>query len=508
MKLDTLNTHPVALFWDAARRFPDHGAACEYDSEGRLIGRIGFYALSERVRSLAAHLASRFPPGARIALSAPNTIDHVAAYLAIQSAGLVWVPLNPSNGPQLNAAALETVKADLVLAGRAEADILRSCAPEVETIPADLPPAPGFEPLVRTPEDTMAIKFTGGSTGEPKGVIQSNRSVMANIINMEDRFGAEGAPVFLACSPLTHGASHFVLPVLARGGRLVLVHKSDPNLLLRLLHDEAVTESFMAPTLILRLCALMDRPVNAPALRRIIYGAAPMPADQLLRAQRTFGPRIAGLYGQTEAPMTIAAITEAELAEPGLANSVGKAGRVCEIAIIGHEGETLRPGQTGEITVKGPLLMDGYLGNRTRTQDTLRRGWLHTGDLGHLDRDGYLFITGRASDMLISGGYNIHPAEIEAALLTLPGIDEACAFAVPDPQWGERLEAAVTPVRGQTLDGAQLMPLARELLGPVKSPKAIHVLARLPRNPVGKVTRSSVRSVVYPSSPDQHASTT
>ncbi|WP_439633644.1 class I adenylate-forming enzyme family protein [Glycocaulis sp.] len=505
MTQSELSTHPVSLFWEAARRFPDHGAACEYDSEGRLIGRIGFYALSQRVRSLAASLAGRFAPGARIALSAANTIDHVTAYLAIQSAGMVWVPLNPSNGPQLNAAALKRVEADLVLAGPAEAQALAPLCPDVELIAADGPPAPGFEPVLRKPEDTMAIKFTGGSTGEPKGVVQSNRSVMANIINMAERFGSDDTPVFLACSPLTHGASHFVLPTLARGGRLVLLHKPDPNLILRLLRDEAVTESFMAPTLILRLCALVDRPVAAPALKRIIYGAAPMPADQLLRAQRVFGPRLAGLYGQTEAPMTIAAITESELAEPRLANSVGKAGRLCEIAILGSEGEALPPGQTGEIAVKGPLLMDGYLGDATRTCDTLRRGWLHTGDLGHLDREGYLFITGRASDMLISGGYNIHPAEVEAALLTLPGIDEACAFAVPDRQWGERLEAAITPMRGQDLDGAQLLVLARELLGPVKTPKAIHILPRLPRNPVGKVTRSSVRSVIYPPQQDERS---
>jgi len=507
MNLSDLSTHPVSLFWDAARQFPDHGAACEYDAEGRLVGRIGFFALSQRVSSLAAHLAKRSAPGARIALSAPNTIDHVTAFLAIQSAGLVWVPLNPSNGAQLNAAALAKVKPALVLAGPDEAAALKPFAGNIELIPANLPPAPGFEPVMRRPSDTMAIKFTGGSTGEPKGVIQSNASVMANIINMDDRFGQQGVPVFLACAPLTHGASHFILPTLARGGRLVLVQKPDANLLLRLLRDEAVTESFMAPTLIMRLTALLDRPLNAPALRHIIYGAAPLPEEQLLRAQRAFGPRIAGLYGQTEAPMTIAAITAEELANPMLANSVGKAGRVCEIAIIGSEGEQLAPGQTGEIAVKGPLLMDGYLNDRERTGDVLRRGWLHTGDLGHLNRNGYLFITGRASDMLISGGYNIHPAEVEAALLTLPGIDEACAFGVADPQWGERLEVAVTAFRGQTLDTRQLLLLARELLGAVKTPKAIHVLARLPRNPVGKVTRSSVRSVIYPPAEEEARST-
>lgn len=507
MSLRALSAHPVSRFWKAARACPDHGAACEYDGDGRLVARICFFALSEQVRSLASHLASRFAPGERVALSAPNTIDHVTAYLAIQSAGLVWVPLNPRNGPQLNAAAIARVKPALVLAGPAEADLLRPFAPDVELIPSGLPPAPGFEPVPRRPEDTMAIKFTGGSTGEPKGVIQSNRSVTANIINMEERFGSTPLPVFLACSPLTHGASHFVLPTLARGGRLVLMHKPDPSLILRLLRDEAVTEGFMAPTLILRLCALVDRPVSAPALQRIIYGAAPFPPEQLLRAQRVFGPRIAGLYGQTEAPMTIAAITEAELAEPSLASSVGRPGRLSDVAVLGNSGEPLKAGQTGEIGVRGPLVMDGYLDDPAKTRNTLRLGWLHTGDLGHFSRDGYLFITGRASEMLISGGFNIHPAEVEAALLTLPGIDEVCAFAVADEQWGERLEAAITLLPGQSADSAQLLRLARDLLGPVKTPKALHVLERLPRNPVGKVTRTSVRNLLYPLAEDTRSHT-
>lgn len=496
----SLSTQPVSLFWDAVRNYPDHGAASEYDSDGRLVGRISFFGLSERVRSLAAMLAADHQPGERIALSAANTIDHVAAYLAIQSAGLVWVPLNPSNGPQLNSAALKKVKPARVLAGPAEAEALRALGVTVQAIPSDLRPAPGFEPVNRRPSDTMAIKFTGGSTGEPKGVIQSNTAVMANILNMEERYGQEAAPVFLACAPLTHGASHFVLPTLGQGGRLVLVHKPEANLILRLLRDEAVTTNFMTPTLILRLCALVDGPVKAPALKHIIYGAAPFPPEQLLRAQRVFGPRIAGLYGQTEAPMTIAAITGEELANPALNSSVGRPGRYSEIAIIDPDGSPLPAGQTGEIAVRGPLLMDGYLDDRARTESTIRRGWLHTGDLGHLGRNGYLYITGRASDMLISGGYNIHPAEVEAALLTLPGLDEVCAFGVPDPQWGERLEVAVTPYRNEKLDAELLAKLARELLGPVKTPKAIHILPRLPRNPVGKVTRSSVRNLIYPAS--------
>lgn len=494
----SLSTQPVSLFWSAARRVPDHGAAAEYDASGRMCARISYSALAARVQSLAAHLAGRFVPGTRIALAAPNTIDHLAAWLAIQGAGLVWVPLNPSNGPQTNRKAIEKARPALVLASEDQRGALAGDCDIIEPIPEVLRPAPGFEPVARTAFDTMAIKFTGGSTGEPKGVIQSNRSVMANIINMAERFPATGPVVFLACAPLTHGASHFILPTLASGGRLVLTHKPDPNLLMRLITEEAVTDSFMPPTLLARLSGLSPDPVKAPALRRIIYGAAPLPVEQYLRAQRTFGNRVAGLYGQTEAPMTIAAITEAELADPALMNSVGRAGKLSTLAVVDNEGRPCGEGQPGEIVVRGPLLMDGYLDDTGRTASTLRRGWLHTGDLGHIDDRGYVFITGRASDMIISGGFNIHPAEVESALASLPGVDEVCAFGVPDGQWGERMEVAVTSMRGFYLQPDTLAGLARDILGPVKTPKAIHVVERLPRNPVGKITRAAVRNLVYP----------
>lgn len=495
----TLDTPPISLFWDAVRHTPDHGAACEYDAGGRMCGRISYSALAERVKSLAAELASRFPVGTRIGLAAPNTIDHLAAWLAIQSAGMVWVPLNPNNGRETNAKAIARAKPALILASTEQAATLSGLSKAIGAIPASLRPAPGFEPVLRTASDTMAIKFTGGSTGEPKGVIQSNRSVMANIINMAERYPASGPVVFLACAPLTHGASHFILPTLASGGRLVLTHKPDPSLLLRLMSEEAVTDSFMPPTLLGRLATMSDRPVRAPALRRIIYGAAPLPVEQYQRARRAFGDRIAGLYGQTEAPMTIAAINEAEMANPALQASVGRAGRLSTIGVVDKEGRPAGRGETGEIVVRGPLVMDGYLDDPERTASTLRRGWLHTGDLGHIDADGYVFLTGRASDMIISGGFNIHPAEVELALAGLPGVDEVCAFAMPDPQWGERLEVAITAMPGHHPNPQVLTGLARDLLGPVKTPKAVHVIARMPRNPVGKVTRSAVRGVVYPS---------
>lgn len=165
--------------------------------------------------------------------------------------------------------------------------------------------------------------------------------------------------------------------------------------------------------------------------------------------------------------------------------------------ILGSDGEPLPAGKTGEITVSGPLVMDGYLNDAEKTARTLRAGRLHTGDLGHLDGRGRLFVTGRASDVIISGGFNIHPAEVEGALDATGLVAEACAFAAPDPDWGERLEAAVTAQAGRALDPEALRADLKARLGPVKTPKRIHVLDALPRNALGKLVRADIARHVY-----------
>ncbi|WP_421856279.1 class I adenylate-forming enzyme family protein [Oceanicaulis sp.] len=489
-----LDTAPAADAIDQLGRNPARIAAVCYDSDARKSAEISAGHLLTAAHSAAAEIDRRTPKSGRVAIAAGNSIDHLCVWLGVQISGRVWIPLGLSNGPDATAHALSLVRPDLICADPAGARLLDA---------AGAGPSLALEALyaetARLPQtyasgaQTMAIKFTGGSTGRPKAVVQSCRSVMANRINMAARFPLASEDVVLASAPLTHGSSHFILPALAAGARLVLVDRASPSTLARIMSEERVTTGFAAPTSIQRLAeALHDNGADLKALRRLIYGAAPFPELALARVLEILGPRIAGLYGQTEAPMTIATIDEAELAQPELRTSVGRPAPLSTVSILGADGETLPPGETGEVTLAGPLIMDGYLGDPEKTAETIRDGRLHTGDLGRMDKHGRLFITGRASELIISGGFNVFPSEVEAALLATGAVDEACVFGAQDLDWGERVEAAITVPEGSRVDIDALRAAVRERLGPVKTPKRIHVLDALPRNGLGKLMRADL----------------
>lgn len=489
-----LDTAPAADAIDQLGRNPARIAAVSYNSEACKTDEMTAGDLLTAAHSAAAAIDRLTPKGGRVAIAAGNSIDHLCAWLGVQISGRVWIPLGLSNGPVATAHALSLVRPDLVCADPAGARLLDAAGVEgalgLDALHADTARLP---PTYASGAQTMAIKFTGGSTGRPKAVVQSCRSVMANRINMAARFPLASDDVVLASAPLTHGSSHFILPALAAGARLVLVARASPPALARIMSKEHVTTGFAAPTAIQRLAeAHRDTGTDLNALRRLIYGAAPFPERALTRVLETLGPRIAGLYGQTEAPMTITTIDEAELTQPELRSSVGRPAPLSTVAILSADGETLAPGETGEVTLAGPLMMDGYLGDPEKTAETIQDGRLHTGDLGRFDKQGRLFITGRASELIISGGFNVFPSEVEAALLETGAVGEACVFGAQDLDWGERVEAAVTVPDGSRVDVDALRAAVRDRLGPVKTPKRIHVLDALPRNGLGKLVRSEL----------------
>jgi len=488
-----LDAPPAADALSALESKPQRIAAVEYGKGGRPVRSIAAGELLKTASAFAAQIDRRAPARGRVAIAAGNTIAHLCAWLAVQIAGRVWIPLGLANGAEATAHALAIAKPDLVCADGPGGALLAAAGGR-GALALDAPVNPSaFTPAMRSGGETMAIKFTGGSTGRPKGVVQSCRSVMANRINMDAAFPLGERDVVLASAPLTHGSSHFILPALAAGARLVLVAGASPDQLAEVVEGERVTTGFMAPTAIQRLAEAFARKARTPsALVRLIYGAAPFPDRALARAIDVLGRRIAGLYGQTEAPMSIALIGETELARPQLRACVGRPGRLCDVAIYGPDGARLPTGETGEITVAGPLVMDGYLNAPEHTAHALRDGRLYTGDLGHLDAQGRLFVTGRAGDLIISGGFNIHPAEVERALDATGLVGEACAFSVADPDWGERLEAAVTAPADALVDTELLQSLVKARLGPVKTPKRIHVVDALPRNALGKLVRAEI----------------
>ena len=464
------------------------------------------------VAALAAALQSIDPaPGSRVGICARNTVEHLLALLATYAAGKVWVPLNPTNGradlDRMIAATLPTLfvadESSLdrftptgapVVLGKAT-----SASGETPTVRGLIREWTGKQPtrVSREDADPQIIKFSGGSTGIPKPVVQSLRCVNAQVEGILACFELAESDVNLIAAPLTHGASCFVLPILAAGGRHVLLEEPKPTRVLDTIEAFGVTTMYAPPTLIYGM--LGDPTVlgrNYSTLRHLIYSAAPMRPEQIRDAQRVFGPVIETAYGQVEAPQIITAMRAAELARDENLTSIGRASPVAEVAIMNPAGDLLPNGETGEIVVRGPLVMNGYLDRPDMTAETIIDGWLHTGDLGLIDERGYVYIRGRLREVINSGGFKIFPGDVEAVLAKHPAVAECSVFGVPDERWGEAVNAAVRLSSGVVVNAAELMAFVKAELGSVKAPKAIHFVAELPRNAAGKVSRAAVRDMI------------
>jgi len=475
--------------------------------------KLSYRALADRVDSLAAGLQRLAPEiGSRIGICAHNSLEHLLAMLAVMAADKVWVPLNPLDAkPDLDAK-LNVSRPDLIIS---DADCLTLVdgveAPivigksdsgehrEAPTIAGLIEDHLGCKPVRSRPAGTctQALKFTGGSSGLPKGVLQPYRAWIAGAINMMHAFRFDESDRFLLAAPLTHGTSCYVTPILAAAGTLVLLgERARPHSVLEAFARHDVTATFLPPTLIYMLMNVLDRkPQDFKALRLLIYGAAPMPADRIREAQSVFGPVVAANYGLTEAPQIITVLTPGEV-QGERTGSAGRAGITTRVEIVNDDGEILPPGEQGEIVAGGDLLMTGYLDLPEQTAAALKDGWLHTGDLGYLDEQGFLYITDRITDMIISGGFNVYPGEVEKVLAAHEGVNECVVFGMADPKWGEAVHAAVTLRKGAEVTAAELIRFAKDRIGSVKAPKRVHVLGDLPRSSVGKVQRRKVKEIL------------
>jgi acyl-CoA synthetase (AMP-forming)/AMP-acid ligase II len=469
--------------------------------------------LARRVDALAAALQSLDPaPGSRVGVCAQVTVEHLLAILATLAAGKVWVPLNPRDGREDLDAKIAMARPGLLVADEAVLDrfgrpdgtplILGETGGGAggDTVAGLIARFDGKRPqrIPRDPADTQAIKFTGGTSGRPKGVLQPCRAWVTGAVCAVHAMGLTAADRYLMATPITHAASCYVLPMLMVGGALVFgAGQPKPAAIVEGFAAGRASLTFVPPTL---LYALMEVPgvrdAPMPALRHLIYGGAPMPPERIAQAQEVFGPVVATSYGQTEAPQMIAIATGPETMRPENRASVGRPTLLTRVAVVDKQGTVLPPGETGEIVVGGDLVMTGYLDNPEETAKTLVDGWLHTGDVGLLDERDYLFIKDRLRDLVITGGFNVYPAEVEDVLVRHPQVAEACVFGRPDEKWGERVCAAVSLRPGAKLTAEDLIAWTKDKVGSVKAPKEVTLVERLPRSPVGKVLKREVRSLV------------
>lgn len=475
--------------------------------------RITHAELFDLVGARAATLQRIDPrPLSRVGICAGNSPGHIISLLAVLAAGKVWVPLNPKEPTESLRYKMELTQPSILILDEAnldrdlagEATVLVDAVGQAGTLAAadannagrhpDLPASVGRE-------SPQAIKFTGGSTGKPKGVVQPYRSWIAQAASQLHALALRSDDCFLVAAPVTHGTSCYLLPFLAAGGRLELPASSSPRDILAPFIAGTATSTFMPPTMIYKLLDSESfMPEDFPRLRHLIYGAAPMRAERIVETQRRFGMVVETTYGQTEASQIATFLSAAEMARPDLLSSVGREGLLSAVAIRDPSGLMLPRGELGEIVIGGDLLMSGYLNQPEATSAAIVDGWLRTGDAGVIDEHGYLHIRDRLKEVIITGGFNIYPADVESAIGQHGAVAECVAFGLPDDYWGERVEAAVELHEGSTASPDEIIGFAREKLGPVGTPKRLHVVTNLPRSPVGKVLRKEARTLFLDSS--------
>jgi fatty-acyl-CoA synthase len=331
-----------------------------------------------------------------------------------------------------------------------------------------------------------------------------NLEVMSAITLMSYPF--EERPVYLALAPLTHAAGVLCFPVLARGGEVVIMAKPDVGRFLELVAAHRVTHTFLPPTLIYMVLGHPALPTtDLSSLQCFWYGAAPMSPTRLAEALERIGP-MAQLFGQSEAPMMISTMAPADhrRADGSIhterLTSAGKPSPLVTVAILGSDGQPVPRGERGEIVVRSALVMAGYYRNPEATAEVSAHGWHHTGDIGYLDDEGFLFIVDRAKDMVITGGFNVYSAEVEQAVMAHDGVRDCAVIGLPDEKWGERVVAVIQPQPDTTLDADEVMGFVKARVGSVKTPKQVEFWPDLPRSTVGKVLKADIRSSLAPQS--------
>ena len=425
-----------------------------------------------------------------VAVLLPNSIDCLVAYYAIAKAGLLRLALNTRENLDSHNYKISDSGSRAVLHNGTEgleADILI----DENTLAGMIAEGDDTPCLIeRTLDDVFRLGYTGGTTGRPKAVVLQNRGELAELAAflMDLVPELKTGDTFLHAAPIAHASGAFFLPSLVRGVRTVIMPKFDPARFIELSVREQAGFTFLVPTMLAKIMeepGLMDEPLD---FTRICYGASPMAPGLLQRAQQRFGRVFAQTYGQAESPMVITCL------RPEDHDRIGAAGRpftFVECAVFDDEDNPLPPGEIGEIVCRGPQLMMEYWNRPEATAEVMRNGWLHTGDIGRMDEDGFYYLLDRKHDLLISGGYNVYPREVEDVLLAFDGVVEAAVVGIPDEKWGDRVHAVVAG--RDDLDAEALSAYAKETLADFKRPRGIDIWPELPKSAANKILRREVR---------------
>ena len=346
-------------------------------------------------------------------------------------------------------------------------------------------------------DDVCVLIYTGGTTGRPKGVAHTHRVHVTMVLTEMADWDWPRDIRFLALTPITHASGAMIMPVLLKSGTYAMTQGFTPEKFVRLVQEHRITATFLVPTMIY---VLLDSPARQGAdlssLQLVIYGASPMSPARLIEGIKVFGPVFMQLYAQSEAPNTVTVLHQHEH-DPEHPERLASCGTPCAgvlVRLLDEDGHEVPEGEVGEICVRGPLVMQGYWNKPDETAQAFRHGWLYTGDRARRDADGYLYIVDRSKDMIISGGFNVYPREVEDVLATHPAVSAAAVVGVPDAKWGEAVRALVVLRAGAAVAAEELIALVRERKGAVYAPKAIDFVATLPVTGLGKLDKKAIRA--------------
>lgn len=500
--------------------FFDRGADLAPDSDCFVMGdrRWTYAATRERTKGVAAALwRDGLQPGTKAAVISPNHPEAFVCVLGLSRARLVWLPINPRYAVEEMIALLESFECEALFlhsAFEASLPLIRARLPGLRalvSVDAGFADVPALDDWIAPPEawtddsassreDLAAIMASGGTTGKPKGIMQSHRGLEAYVANHLAVMPAEAPPRYLVAAPMTHAAGLMCLPMFVRGGTTFVIEGAQARAVADAIRRWDITDVFLPPTVIYNMVGDPEiAAMSFPSLRYLLYGAAPMSTSKLREALQLFGPVMVHGFGQMEAIMLCTVLSPAdhyvddEIAPDERLASCGRAAPFVKLAIMDDDGRLLESGEVGEIVVRAGNVMLGYFKDPEATAEASRHGWHHTGDLGYRDAEGFYFIVDRARDMIISGGFNIFPSEIEQHIWSHPAVKDCAVVGAPDARWGEAVTAVVELKDGAEVSPEELIALCRARVGPIKAPKQVVFWPELPRSPVGKVLKRQIR---------------
>ncbi len=495
----------ASLVTRAARFYGERTAA--FDGARTL----SFRELDARTNRLAHALAARgIGRGDRVGLVLPNSIEWIEGEFAIAKAGAMTMPISVRVHEREMARMIEAAEASLVITDTETWERLRPLAPDVPALLVGVAGPTGYEqtlgkgatnPIcvdVDEARDGRVMRFTSGTTGQPKGVYLTHRNWLAiAYCHLLDRGSLQPDDVFLGTSPYSHAAGLWILPAITRGASVHVFDRFDAEVLLDHMEARRATVVQMVPTALRRVLDIPNvRRRKLDGLRSVHYGGAPIDGPTLREALEVIGPKLVQGYGLNEAGLvcTLQAPDHLKVVgHTGWQQPLGREVTMAEVVIAGADGQPVRDGDIGEITIRGPMVFPGYWRDAKATDAALRNGFFWTGDLAMRGADGYLFLAGRSKDIIVSGGYNVSPDEVESVLAHHPAVHQCAVIGMPDREWGEQVTAFVVVKPGVTASEGALIEFCRDHLTGYKKPKQVRFVPALPVNSNGKVVRRLLR---------------